>query len=64
MLYILVSVAYAYIWENNYNNKFIMTCTYRPAHMTKQEAYPFKYKKFQMSPTSQCPSRKYIKKEK
>tara|TARA_R100001082_G_C4214810_1_gene96650 strand:- start:250 stop:438 length:189 start_codon:yes stop_codon:yes gene_type:complete len=55
-----VTVTYAYIWENNYNNKFVMVCTYRPSHMTQQEAYPYHYKKYQVSPMSYCPSRKYI----
>ena len=32
--------------------------------MTQQEAYPYHYKKYQVSPMSYCPSRKYIDKGK
>jgi len=63
VLYILVAVAYAYVWggPNQSDQKFVMTCTYRPAHLTQQEAYPYKLKKFIVDPLSYCPSRRIIK---
>ncbi len=62
MLYILVSVAYAYVWDGAWqqNQRFVMTCTYRPAHMTKSEAYPYYLKKYMVNPLSHCPSRRII----
>ena len=60
MLYILVAVSYAYIWEDSRTNTFIMVCTYRPAHLSREESY-YKRKKFQMDPYGYCPSRRIIK---